>query len=250
MAGEENGDEGWRRSGIEVSALQFGYDGQPPLFARFNLRIAPGSRCLLVGANGSAMALFGWLRCSWWWGADGKQLSQGDVPLQGDFSAEHMIFGGTFGESYPHGYLWVTIYHNTKFVMASRLLKPSQVLLLDEITVDLDVVTRMDLLDFFKEECEQREATIVYATHIFDGLETWATDIAYIQEGELRKSVKYSDVEELKSAKNLLSVVESWLRSETKLPKKDPPCSETQPRRSSPFDNSPFRSSRHMAYYR
>lgn len=27
--------------------------------------------------------------------------------------------------------------------------------MLDEITVDLDVVTRMDLLDFFKEECEQ-----------------------------------------------------------------------------------------------
>jgi ATPase subunit of ABC transporter with duplicated ATPase domains len=53
MTGE--GDEGWRRSGIEVSALQFGYDGQSPLFARFNLRIAPGSRCLLVGANGSGM---------------------------------------------------------------------------------------------------------------------------------------------------------------------------------------------------
>lgn len=31
----------------------------------------------------------------------------------------------------------------------------TQVLLLDEITVDLDVVTRMDLLDFFKEECDQ-----------------------------------------------------------------------------------------------
>ena len=30
-----------------------------------------------------------------------------------------------------------------------------QVLLLDEVTVDLDVVARMDLLDFFKEECEQ-----------------------------------------------------------------------------------------------
>jgi len=124
------------------------------------------------------------------------------------------------------------------------------VLLLDEITVDLDVVTRMDLLDFFKEECEQREATIVYATHIFDGLETWATDIAYIQEGELRKSAKYMDIEELKNAKNLLTVVESWLRSETKLPKKDPPRSEAQPRRSSPFDSSPLRSSRHMAYYR
>lgn len=31
----------------------------------------------------------------------------------------------------------------------------SQVLLLDEVTVDLDVVARMDLLEFFKEECEQ-----------------------------------------------------------------------------------------------
>ena len=96
----------------------------------------------------------------------------------------------------------------------------------------------------------QREATIVYATHIFDGLETWATDFAYIQEGELRRSGRYSDIEELKSAKNLLSVVESWLRSETKLPKKELPRPETQTRRSSPLDASPFRSSRHMAYYR
>jgi CCR4-NOT complex subunit CAF16 len=99
----------------------------------------------------------------------------------------------------------------------------------------------------------QKEATIVYATHIFDGLEAWATDVAYIQEGELRKSAKYLDIEELKGAKNLLSVVESWLRSETKLPKKEEPRrseAATQPRRSSPFDASPFRSSRHMAYHR
>lgn len=27
--------------------------------------------------------------------------------------------------------------------------------MLDEVTVDLDVVARMDLLEFFKEECEQ-----------------------------------------------------------------------------------------------
>ena len=30
-----------------------------------------------------------------------------------------------------------------------------QVLLLDEITVDLDVVARMDLLSFFVDECEE-----------------------------------------------------------------------------------------------
>jgi CCR4-NOT complex subunit CAF16 len=35
------------------------------------------------------------------------------------------------------------------------LLKPYQVLLCDEITVDLDVVARVDLLDFFRAETEQ-----------------------------------------------------------------------------------------------
>jgi CCR4-NOT complex subunit CAF16 len=35
------------------------------------------------------------------------------------------------------------------------LLHPFQVLLLDEITVDLDVVARMDLLSFFVDECEE-----------------------------------------------------------------------------------------------
>ncbi|PWA96125.1 ABC transporter I family member 21 [Artemisia annua] len=62
-----------------------------------------------------------------------------------------------------------------------------EVLSLDEVTVDVDVFARMDLLEFFKEECEQRGCTIVYATHIFDGLESWATDLAYIQDGELKR---------------------------------------------------------------
>lgn len=52
-----------------------------------------------------------------------------------------------------------------------------QVLLLDEITVDLDVLARADLLKFLKKECEERGATIIYATHIFDGLEDWPSHI-------------------------------------------------------------------------
>ena len=46
---------GWRSTGIEVSGLNFAYDGQPPLFTRFNLCVSPASRCLLVGANGSGL---------------------------------------------------------------------------------------------------------------------------------------------------------------------------------------------------
>ena len=41
-----------------------------------------------------------------------------------------------------------------------------QVLLLDEITVDLDVLARADLLEFLKEESEQRKATIVYVSYL------------------------------------------------------------------------------------
>lgn len=40
--------------GIRVSGMQFSYEAQqPPLFLDFNLNVKPGSRCLLVGANGS-----------------------------------------------------------------------------------------------------------------------------------------------------------------------------------------------------
>ena len=62
----------------------------------------------------------------------------------------------------------------------------AQVLLLDEITVDMDVVGRLDLLKFFTEECEVRGATIIYATHIFDGLEKWVTHVAYLADGHLK----------------------------------------------------------------
>lgn len=85
----------------------------------------------------------------------------------------------------------------------------------------------------------------MYATHIFDGLETWATHLAYIQDGELRKAEKLTEVNELKSSTNLLSVVESWLRSETKVEKKRLTNTAAQTPKT-----SPFMSSRHMAYYR
>ena len=52
-----------------------------------------------------------------------------------------------------------------------------QVLLLDEITVDLDVLARSNLLNFLKKECDNRGALIIYATHIFDGLDDWPSHI-------------------------------------------------------------------------
>ena len=62
----------------------------------------------------------------------------------------------------------------------------AQVLLLDEITVDLDVLGRADLLAYLRAETEERGACIVYATHIFDGLESWATHLMYLANGGLK----------------------------------------------------------------
>lgn len=281
--------------GIEVSGLHFAYESQSPIFAKFNLNVAPGSRCLLIGANGSGKTtllkilagkhmvggrdVVRVLNCSAFHDTQlvcsgdlaylGESWSKtigsaGDVPLQGDFSAEHMIFGVEGVDPIRREKLidlldidlqWrmhkVSDGQRRRVQICMGLLHPYKALLLDEVTVDLDVVTRMDLLEFFKEECEQRGATIVYTTHIFDGLETWATHVAYIQDGELRKCAKMEEIEELKTANNLLSVVESWLRSEVKLPKKEPLKPAVQQRgAASPFNSSPFRSSRHMAYYR
>lgn len=45
--------EGGERDSVRVCGMQFAYEGQPPLFLDFNLSVSPGSRCLLLGANGS-----------------------------------------------------------------------------------------------------------------------------------------------------------------------------------------------------
>ncbi|KAJ8482245.1 hypothetical protein ONZ45_g15024 [Pleurotus djamor] len=57
------------------------------------------------------------------------------------------------------------------------------VLLLDEVTVDLDVLVRDELLQFLKSDSEERGATILYATHIFDGLSDFPTHIAHMRFG-------------------------------------------------------------------
>jgi CCR4-NOT complex subunit CAF16 len=53
------------------------------------------------------------------------------------------------------------------------LIRPFKILLLDEITTSLDVCVRQDLLKWLVKESEERQATILYATHIFDGLDDW-----------------------------------------------------------------------------
>ena len=48
---------------------------------------------------------------------------------------------------------------------------------------DLDLLTRQDFLSHLKVMSERDGVTVVYATHIFDGLDDWPTHLAFISEG-------------------------------------------------------------------
>ncbi|KAG0631033.1 hypothetical protein M758_1G222100 [Ceratodon purpureus] len=283
---------------VEVTDMEFAYGGQAPFISKFSLKLKPGSRCLLIGANGAGkttllrilagkhmvggknvVRVLGRsafhdtaLTCSGQLAYLGGSWSRtvgcaGEIPLQGDFTAQHMIFGVENVDEARRARLielldidlrWrmhkVSDGQRRRVQICMGLLQPFQVLLLDEITVDLDVVARMDLLSFFVDECEERGATLIYATHIFDGLEAWATDIAYVEDGKLKRSQPIKEIPELlppSQAKNLIQVVEPWLRTEREEREKKVPSSEVKlDRVTRPADVSPFTSSRQMAYYR
>jgi CCR4-NOT complex subunit CAF16 len=71
--------------------------------------------------------------------------------------------------------------------LAMGLLRPWTILLLDEITVDLDLLSRSNFLGFLKKETQTRACTIVYATHILDNLATWPTHLVHMSLGKVKK---------------------------------------------------------------
>ena len=175
--------------------------------------------------------------------------------VQGDISAGKMIFGVEGVDPERRARLirlldidldWrlnrVSDGQRRRVQIAMGLLKPYKVLLLDEITVDMDVVGRLDLLGFFEEECRERGATIIYATHIFDGMEKWPTHIAYLEGGRMVRGGPLEQIIDLKTNQKLLHVVEKWLRHE----KENRDTLRRQPNKS----NTPIMPSKHMAFYR
>lgn len=71
--------------------------------------------------------------------------------------------------------------------LAMGLLRPWSILLLDEVTVDLDVLARSRFLSFLATETMTRACTIVYATHIMDGLAAWPTHLVRMTLGTIKK---------------------------------------------------------------
>lgn len=102
------------------------------------------------------------------------------------------------------------------------LLRPWTVLLLDEITVDLDLLSRHNFLQFLKRETESRSCTIVYATHILDNLAQWPTHLVHMSLGKVKKwgqmgtfEVPRTDGGEEGNSR-LGQLVMSWLKEDLK----------------------------------
>mmetsp|Transcript_11030 Transcript_11030/g.12787 ORF Transcript_11030/g.12787 Transcript_11030/m.12787 type:complete len:637 (-) Transcript_11030:508-2418(-) len=62
-----------------------------------------------------------------------------------------------------------------------KLLRPFQVCIIDEFAADLDILSRSHFFDYLSKECNERGASVIYATHIFDQADSWASHIAFMQ---------------------------------------------------------------------
>ena len=90
------------------------------------------------------------------------------------------------------------------------LIRPVEIILLDEITNVLDIVIREKLMNWLKKESIQNKTTIIYATHIFDGLDGWYSNVVLVKE---KKVYNYKG-SELKQP--IYTLVKKWINDTVK----------------------------------
>ncbi|KAK6459139.1 ATP-binding cassette transporter activity protein [Scheffersomyces xylosifermentans] len=97
--------------------------------------------------------------------------------------------------------------------IAMGLVKPWRLLLLDEVTIDLDVIVRSRLLNFLRKECVERRCCVVYATHIFDGLgKDWCDRIIHLDAGIKVDDVDMKNVKFVNDTEGKVQVDESSVK--------------------------------------
>ena len=234
---------------IEVRDLHFAYRGAPrEVLGGVSLTVEPGRRVLVIGANGAGKTTL--LRIL----AGKHMVDPARVRVLGTSAFHDPTLSGRIeflGGRFPFDVdlrvdeilarqievdparrdrlidvlgvdlAWhmhaVSDGQRRRVQLLLGLLRRREVLLLDEITTDLDLIARQDLLAFLREESEGGGTTILYATHIFDTLDRWATDIIYLVAGKVVLDAPIAAVSEL-AEQPLVSVVERWLRRDTRKP--------------------------------
>lgn len=92
-----------------------------------------------------------------------------------------------------------------KTSIARTLVHDPQVMIFDEPTIGLDIMTARTIIDFIRE-CRQRGKTVIFSTHVMSEVEKLCDVVGIIQSGkllaegslaELREQYKQNDLEEI-----------------------------------------------------
>jgi CCR4-NOT complex subunit CAF16 len=231
---------------IEIRELTFRYPGAPgPVLDRLSLSIPSGARCLLLGANGVGKSTL--LRVV----AGRHIISDQTVRVLGrpafqdtTLTGEVALLGGPFPfcadiavaeilarrpgvdprrrrrvmEILEVDERWrmhqVSDGQRRRVQLLLDLERALSVILLDEVTAELDVLARADLLGFLRAESEQRGVTTVYASHVLEGLGAWATHLAFLSPGRLRCFARLSDIAELAGDVSIHELAGRWMRED------------------------------------
>ncbi|KAI9495144.1 P-loop containing nucleoside triphosphate hydrolase protein [Zychaea mexicana] len=218
---------------IDVKNFTFNYGG-PDIVKDLSLEVNPGERILIVGANGAGKTTL--LRI-----LAGKRKIEGHVRVFSRHAfvdaPAGVLYLGTDWAHNPHirSDMSVDFYLSSmgskrwpertkrllevlevdlswrlhqcsdgqlrRVQLTMGLLQPWNLLLLDEVTMDLDILVRTELLKFLREETETRGATIVYTTHIFDGLSSWMSHVVRMADGAVLAKYDINDFPEYDAVK-------------------------------------------------
>lgn len=74
-----------------------------------------------------------------------------------------------------------------------NLLKPFQLVVIDEFLNDLDIVVKDRLFCYLDNEIQSNNGSIIFATHVFDNMQNWATHIIFMENGICHPKQKMND---------------------------------------------------------
>ncbi|KAL8808882.1 MAG: hypothetical protein Q9223_003596 [Gallowayella weberi] len=239
---------------IDIKSLSYSFPDGSSGLQNVILNLPPGSRTLLIGANGAGKTTL--LRLL----SGKRLAPSGTVSVAGVDPFSHGLEGVTYlglewvlnpivrtdidvptllasmgGNYYPQrrdelvdildiDLSWrlhaVSDGERRRVQLAMGLLRPWRILLLDEITVDLDLLSRSNFLAFLKRETEIRPCTIVYATHILDNLAQWPTHLVHLHMGTVKESGATESFDMLDTSRSgnsqLGELVLRWLKEDLK----------------------------------
>jgi CCR4-NOT complex subunit CAF16 len=203
---------------VELSDLRFTYPAaQRPVFDGLSLVIPKGARCLLLGGNGvgkstllrlvagrylispEVIRVFGRPAFHDTGLAGEVAFLGGAFPFTVDISVREILAGRPGVDPGRRGHLmqvleidpaWrmhqVSDGQRRRVQILLDLERSVRLVLLDEVTADLDILARLQLLRFLRAESEDMAVTTVYATHVLDGLQDWATHLLFLGRAGVR----------------------------------------------------------------